>query len=267
MDTSSCCPDTWEMGMWSAARYGRLQQRLHSGCSHHPRIALSSSQGSQPQGSHIYNRTCSWLLESLTVLDFCNVERQNILTLAICCHQTFSGPRHCWFKWGMGKGRRPNILVTSPSDKPGACKDRCKQSKQVPTNIDTGKKLTWASASCFSHRRGGDPVGCWPVGEKETSTWSSWTRRKGISISISLQLWRAEALFNCWTSIDNENLQLALDWKASPVLQWKYSISTCCCSVPDLALSCSALPQAELHCSGLWCSGLSWPNSLTQEAK
>lgn len=26
----------------------------------------------------------------------------------------------------MGKGRRPNTSATSPSDKPGACKDRCK---------------------------------------------------------------------------------------------------------------------------------------------
>lgn len=43
MDTSSCCPDTWEMGMWSAVRYGRLQERLQFGCAHDSRIAMISS--------------------------------------------------------------------------------------------------------------------------------------------------------------------------------------------------------------------------------
>lgn len=43
MDTSSCWPDTWEMGMWSAVRYGRLQERLQFGCAHDSRIAMISS--------------------------------------------------------------------------------------------------------------------------------------------------------------------------------------------------------------------------------
>lgn len=50
-----------------------------------------------------------------------------------------------------------------------AQEDRCKYrwSKQVGKNSNAGRMLTWASASCFSHRRDEDLEGCWPMEKKE----------------------------------------------------------------------------------------------------
>lgn len=102
MDTSSCCltREKWECDLQSGmAGYRR-------GCS----SAARSPQGSQPQGSHVWNRTSSWLLESLTLPNFCNAGEQQCLqrdrTPQPCCCRTFSGPHHCSFKeWGKAGGQ------------------------------------------------------------------------------------------------------------------------------------------------------------------
>lgn len=48
-------------------------------------------------------------------------------------------------------------------------------------NGDTGKVLTSASASCFSHRRDEDPVGCWPGEEKEKQSMKQLTMKESDS--------------------------------------------------------------------------------------